>query len=57
MPRGDELFYRDSSGTMVAVPVRLSPWFSAGLPQRLFSGGYVAAGASSWLTSRWSRRR
>jgi hypothetical protein len=43
--RGNELFYRDRDGAIVAVPVRTSPGFSAGRPQRLFSGRYLAAGS------------
>lgn len=43
--RGNELFYLDGTGAMVAVPVQTSPRFSAGLPQKLFSGPYVALGS------------
>ncbi|MGZ3333213.1 MAG: BTAD domain-containing putative transcriptional regulator [Gemmatimonadaceae bacterium] len=35
-PRGDELFYRDTSGDIFSVPVKTSPTFSAGQPKRLF---------------------
>jgi hypothetical protein len=45
--RGDELFYRDVKGAMVAVPVRTSPTFSADRPKTLFDRRYVAQG-SGW---------
>jgi serine/threonine-protein kinase len=36
-PRGDELFYRDTSGDMFAVPIKKGPVFSSGQPRRLFA--------------------
>ena len=35
--RGDEMFYRDTSGDFFSVPVRLSPTFSSGRPKHLLS--------------------
>jgi serine/threonine protein kinase len=46
--RGDELFYRDAKGAMVAVHVRTSPTFSADRPERLFTRRYVAGGTAGW---------
>jgi len=34
---GDELFYRDTSGDFLSVPIKLSPTFSAGTPRPLLS--------------------
>ena len=36
---GRELFYRDFSGTLIAVPVTMTSRFSAGRPMKLFDGG------------------
>jgi Tol biopolymer transport system component len=41
-PRGDELFYRDTSGDVVSVPVRTTPSFSSGEPKRLFDAKRIA---------------
>jgi eukaryotic-like serine/threonine-protein kinase len=42
---GRELFYRDFSGAMMAVPVAEGPGFTPGRPVRLFEGtGYLGAG-------------
>jgi serine/threonine-protein kinase len=35
-PRGDELFYRDTSGDFFSIPVKTRPTFSSGQPKRLF---------------------
>ena len=35
-PRGNELFYRDTSGDFYSVPVRSTPTFSSGLPKKIF---------------------
>ena len=37
-PNGRELFYLDSSGAMIAVPIQTTPTFSAGVPTKLFEG-------------------
>jgi serine/threonine-protein kinase len=43
---GRELFYRDFSGAMMAVPVATRPDFAPGRPVRLFEGtGYIGSGA------------
>jgi serine/threonine-protein kinase len=43
---GRELFYRDFSGALMAVPVAAGPGFSPGRPVRLFDGaGFIGAGA------------
>jgi serine/threonine-protein kinase len=39
---GRELFYRDLSGALLAVPVTLTSRFSAGRPLKLFDGGGFA---------------
>ena len=39
---GRELFYRDFSGALIAVPVTLTSGFSAGRPVKLFDGGGFA---------------
>ncbi len=45
-PDGRELYYRDFSGAMMAVPVAAGPGFAPGRPVRLFAGtGYLGAGA------------
>ncbi len=36
---GRELFYRDFSGALIAVPVTLTSRFSAGRPMKLLDGG------------------
>jgi len=44
---GRELFYRDFSGALIAVPVKLSPEFEAGASRRLFSDpAYRGSGSS-----------
>jgi serine/threonine-protein kinase len=44
---GRELFYRDFSGALIAVPVTLSPTFEAGASRRLFSDpAYRGSGSS-----------
>jgi len=44
---GRELFYRDFSGALIAVPVKLSPTFEAGASRRLFSDpAYRGSGSS-----------
>jgi hypothetical protein len=44
---GRELFYRDFNGALVAVPVTLSPSFTAGEGRRLFqNAAYAGAGSS-----------
>jgi serine/threonine-protein kinase len=44
---GRELFYRDFSGALIAVPVTLSPAFTAGPGRTLFAHpAYVGAGSS-----------
>jgi Tol biopolymer transport system component len=35
-PRGNELFYRDTSGDVFAIPVKTKPGFSSGTPKKLF---------------------
>ena len=42
---GQELFYLDLTGAMIAVPVRMSPSFTTGSPTRLFDGRYTAGGS------------
>jgi serine/threonine-protein kinase len=43
---GRELFYRDFSGALMAVPVAAGPGFTPGRPVRLFEGtGYTGSGA------------
>jgi hypothetical protein len=43
---GRELFYRDFSGALMAVPIAGGPGFSPGRPVRLFEGtGYIGSGA------------
>jgi eukaryotic-like serine/threonine-protein kinase len=43
---GRELFYRDFSGALMAVPVAAGPGFAPGRPVRLFEGtGYTGSGA------------
>jgi DNA-binding SARP family transcriptional activator/Tol biopolymer transport system component len=60
-PRGDELFYRDTSGDFYSVPVRGTPNFSSGVPKKIFTAkriefplvGYaVAPGDQRLLTVR-----
>jgi len=42
---GHELFYRDFSGALMAIPVAAGPGFSPGRPVRLFEGtGYAGGG-------------
>ena len=41
---GKELFYLDGTNTLMAVPVRTSPTFSAGTPTKLFGVGEVPGG-------------
>jgi serine/threonine-protein kinase len=36
-PRGNELFYRDTSGDFYSVPIRRTPTFSSGSPKRIFT--------------------
>jgi hypothetical protein len=43
--KGNELFYLDVSGTMVATPIQTMPRFQAGSPTKLFQRRYVAAGS------------
>ena len=39
-PQGGELFYRDSSGAMMAVPIETTPALALGIPTLLFEGQY-----------------
>jgi hypothetical protein len=43
--RGDELFYLDGEGALVATPIQTAPRFQAGAPATLFQGHYVASGS------------
>jgi eukaryotic-like serine/threonine-protein kinase len=36
-PRGNELFYRDTSGDFYSVPIRRTPTFSSGSPKKIFT--------------------
>ncbi len=38
--QGGELFYRDSSGAMMAVPIETTPALALGIPTLLFEGQY-----------------
>jgi serine/threonine-protein kinase len=43
---GHELFYRDFSGALLAVPIVAAPSFSAGPPTTIVERGYIGAGAA-----------
>jgi serine/threonine-protein kinase len=45
-PTGRELFYVDSTGMLMSVPVQLSPAFKAGNPTKLFPAANIATLAS-----------
>ncbi|HEY0527801.1 MAG TPA: hypothetical protein VGD02_03160, partial [Gemmatimonadaceae bacterium] len=55
-PRGDELFYRDTSGDVFAIPVKTAPSFSAGPPKRLFGAKRAEFPLSPYAITRDDQR-